>query len=54
VGVSAAALARGATLAEGVRRAVTAAALSCTRVGSQNSLPDAQETDAALVRLAAH
>jgi ribokinase len=54
VGVLAAALDRGATLAEAVTRAVTAASLSCTRVGSQNSLPDARETDAALLRLAAH
>ncbi len=54
VGVLAAALDRGSTLAEGVTRAVTAASLSCTRVGSQNSLPDAQETDAALLRLTAH
>jgi hypothetical protein len=53
VGVLAAALDRGATLAEAVTRAVTAASLSCTRVGSQNSLPDARETDAALLRLAA-
>jgi ribokinase len=54
VGVLAAALDRGATLTEAVTRAVTAASLSCTRVGSQNSLPDARETDAALLRLAAH
>jgi ribokinase len=54
VGVLAAALDRGATLAEAVTRAVIAASLSCTRVGSQNSLPDAHETDAALLRLAAH
>jgi ribokinase len=54
VGVLAAALDRGATLAEAVTRAVTAASLSCTRVGSQSSLPDARETDAALLRLAAH
>ena len=54
VGVLAAALDRGATLVNALTRAVTAASLSCTRVGSQNSLPDARETDAALRRLAAH
>lgn len=54
VGVLAAALDRGATLLDAVTRAVTAASLSCTRVGSQNSLPDARETDTALQRLAAH
>jgi ribokinase len=54
VGVLAAALDRGATLVNALTRAVTAASLSCTRVGSQNSLPDARETDAALLRLAAH
>ena len=54
VGVLAAALDRGATLADSVTRAVTAASLSCTRVGSQNSLPGDGETDAALLRLAAH
>ena len=36
VGVLAAALDRGATLAEAVTRAVTAASLSCTRAGSQD------------------
>ena len=54
VGVLAAALDRGATLVDAVTRAVAAASLSCTRVGSQNSLPEARETDAALLRLAAH
>ena len=54
VGVLAAALDRGATLVDAIRRAVTAASLACTRVGGQNSLPDARETDAALQRLAAH
>jgi len=54
VGVLAAALDRGATLVDAVTRAVTAASLSCTRVGSQNSLPGVHETDAALLRLAAH
>jgi ribokinase len=53
VGVLAAALDRGAALDEAMARAVTAASLSCTRVGSQSSLPHASETDAALVRLAA-
>ena len=54
VGVLAAALDRGAKLVDAVTRAVIAASLSCTRVGSQNSLPEAGETDAALLRLAAH
>jgi ribokinase len=47
VGVLAAALDRGATLADALRRASVAAALCCTRHGSQNSLPRAAETDAA-------
>ena len=48
VGVLAAALDRGAALPEAVTRAVAAASLACTRAGSQSSLPDARETDAAL------
>jgi len=47
-GVLAAALDRGATLAGAMRRAAAAAALACTRVGSQGSIPDAAETDALL------
>jgi ribokinase len=47
VGVLAAALDRGAALADALRRASVAAALCCTRRGSQNSLPRAAETDAA-------
>ncbi len=46
VGVLAAALDRGATLTEALNRATTAAALCCTRHGSQASIPFASETDA--------
>jgi ribokinase len=45
-GVLAAALDRGAALDEAVRRASAAAALCCTRPGSQGSIPTAAETDA--------
>ncbi len=48
VGVFAAALDGGANEADAMRRANVAAALSCTRAGSQTSLPLADETDAAL------
>ncbi len=48
VGVLAAALDRGASLNEALERANTAAALCCTRAGSQSSLPMAAATDAAL------
>ena len=47
-GVLAAALSRGAPLAIAVARANTAAALSCTRLGTQASLPGAAEIEAAL------
>lgn len=47
VGVLAAALDRGAGLEAAIRRAVTAASLSCTRPGAQASMPSAQEIDAA-------
>lgn len=49
-GVLAASLDRGATLPEAMRRAAAAAALTCTRPGSQGSIPDAAETDALLAR----
>jgi ribokinase len=45
VGVLAAALDRGATLAAALDRAMAAAALCCTRPGSQGSIPTAAETD---------
>lgn len=48
VGVLASALARGDDLEAAMRRATVAAALACTRAGSQGSLPRAAETDAAL------
>jgi ribokinase len=48
VGVLAAALDRGASLNDALQRANTAAALCCTRAGSQSSLPRAAETDAIL------
>jgi ribokinase len=46
VGVLAAALDRGASLTTALARASAAAALCCTRAGSQSSLPTAAETDA--------
>ena len=48
MGVLAAALDRGMTLALALRRATAAAALCCTRPGSQGSIPMAHETDAFL------
>ena len=47
-GVLAAALDRGMSITDAIRRANVAAALACTRAGSQGSLPLAIETDAAL------
>lgn len=44
-GVLAAALDRGQSWPDAMRRASAAAALCCTRAGSQNSLPRASETD---------
>ena len=48
VGVLAHRLDRGETLKSAVRRASAAAALCCTRAGSQGSIPTAAETDAVL------
>lgn len=48
VGVLAAALDRGASLDAALHRATAAAALCCTRAGSQGSLPGAAEIDAFL------
>ncbi len=48
VGVLAASLDRGLALEPALRRASVAAGICCTRPGSQNSLPAAAETDAAL------
>jgi ribokinase len=50
VGVLAAALDRGANLTGALHRATAAAALCCTRRGSQGSIPLAGETDAFLTR----
>jgi ribokinase len=50
VGVLAAALDRGASLAGALNRATAAAALCCTRHGSQGSIPLAYETDAFVTR----
>jgi ribokinase len=50
VGVLAAALDRGTTLIKALHRATAAAALCCTRLGSQGSIPFASETDAFLAR----
>lgn len=47
-GVLAAALDRSQDLPSALHRATTAASLSCTRPGSQQSLPTRKETDAAL------
>ena len=47
-GVLAAALDRGAPLQDAVRRANVAAALCCTRAGSQATMPTAAEIDAVL------
>jgi ribokinase len=47
VGVLAAALHRGAPLAQALQRANAAAGLACTRRCSQRSLPSADETDRA-------
>jgi ribokinase len=47
-GVLAAGLDRGLSIADAIRRANVAAALCCSRAGSQGSLPLALETDAAL------
>jgi len=47
-GVLAAGLDRGATLADALPRAAAAAAICCTRLGTQTSLPLRAETDAAL------
>jgi ribokinase len=48
VGVLAAALDRGAPLHDAIARANVAAALACTRHGSQGSIPTAVEIDFAL------
>jgi ribokinase len=48
VGVLAAALNRGASLLDASRRATVAAALACTRLGAQASLPHAEEIDRAM------
>lgn len=45
VGVLASALDRGLSLEAGMHRAVTAAGISCSRQGSQSSIPFAAETD---------
>jgi ribokinase len=50
MGVLAAGVDRGLTLPQAARRAAVAAALACTRHGSQGSLPRAAETDAAMAR----
>ena len=48
VGVLAAALDRNLPMPQAISRASTAAALACTRIGTQNTLPTAAETNAAL------
>ena len=53
VGVLAAGLDRGLAIDAALRRASVAAALCCTRAGSQTSLPSAAETDAALAEVPA-
>ncbi len=48
-GVLAAGLDRGVPLPDALRRGMAAAALCCTRAGSQGSLPNASDTDVALL-----
>ncbi len=48
IGVLAGALDRGVSLLDGMRRAAVAAAICCTRLGTQTSLPRAAEIDAAM------
>jgi ribokinase len=50
IGVLAAALDRGDTIPDAIKRANAAAGLACTRRGSQSSLPMANETDLAFGR----
>ncbi len=50
VGVLAAALDRGATLPDALHRANVAAAIACTRRGSQRSLPTRQDIDTAIAK----
>ncbi|PTW44112.1 ribokinase [Rhodovulum kholense] len=50
VGVFAAALDRGETPEAALHRAAAAAAIACSRIGSQSSLPEARDTDALLAR----
>jgi ribokinase len=52
-GVLAASLDRGQDLPSALRRAAAAAALACTRPGSQGSIPEAAETDRLVARGAA-
>jgi ribokinase len=49
-GVFAAALSQGLELAPAMRRANAAAALACTRMGAQSSIPERAEVDALLAR----
>ena len=49
VGVLAAALLRGATMPEAMRRAAVAASLACTIVGAMPSFPTRQSIDEALL-----
>ncbi len=50
VGVMASALDAGASLDRALRRGAAAAAIACTRAGSQGSIPTAAETDSLLHR----
>ena len=52
VGVLAAALTRGATMQEAMRRACVAGSLACTVVGAMPSFPTRERIDAALTRRA--
>ena len=53
VGVLAAALDRGHTLEDAMRRASVAGALACLKVGAQSAMPAAAEIERALARLGA-
>lgn len=52
-GALGAALSRGEVLAQAMRRACAAAALACTRMGAQNSIPERSEVEALLARQSA-
>lgn len=52
-GVLGAALSQGESMAQAMRRACAAAALACTRMGAQSSIPGRAEVDALLAQQSA-